>query len=91
VDNTISEFDNPLGTVQGFDPFDTSKTTPFLQQIVDVNLNGGALFDGFSDLHAYAFNWYGGGSLAWAQNPPPAVADRWSPPAFSTTPSRSSL
>jgi len=34
-------------------------------EIVDVNLNGRVLFyaTNFGDLHAYAFNWYAGGSL----------------------------
>lgn len=81
VDHYISEFDNPDGTIQGVDPFNTSQQEPSLQQIVDVNLNGRVLYSAvsFADLHAYAFNWYAGGSLAWAQNPTPMVADQWSP------------
>ena len=81
VDNYISEFDNPLGTFQGVNPFNTSQTTNVLQQLVDVNLNPSVLLgpEDFGSRHAYAFNWYGGGSLAWAQNPSPAVANRWSP------------
>lgn len=81
VDNYISEFDERLGIIQGVNPFNTSEMKTGLQNIVDVNLNGGALFEptSFGDLHAYAFNWYAGGSLAWAQNPMPNVADQWSP------------
>jgi hypothetical protein len=81
VDNYISELDRPLGVIQGVNPFNTSSTTSVLQQIVDVNLNGGVLFNSTNvgDLHAYAFNWYGGASVPWAQNPSPNVADQWSP------------
>jgi pimeloyl-ACP methyl ester carboxylesterase len=81
VDNYISEFDNPLGTIQGVNPFNTSQTTSVVQQLVDVNLNPSVLFgpEDFGSRHGYAFNWYGGGSLAWAQNPTPTVANRWSP------------
>jgi hypothetical protein len=91
VDNTISEFDNPIGPIQGVNPFNTSQTTPVLQQVVDVNLNGGVLFSSLdpfelSDLHDYAFAWYAGGSLAWAQNPTPNVADQWSPLLNPSTP-----
>jgi hypothetical protein len=88
VDNYISELDAPLGVVQGVDPFNTSSTKSVLQQIVDVNLNGGLLFNSTNvgDLHAYAFNWYGGASVAWAQNPSPNVADRWSPLVNPATP-----
>jgi hypothetical protein len=91
VDNTISEFDSPIGPIQGVNPFNTSQTTSALQQVVDVNLNGGVLFstiDPFelSDLHDYAFAWYAGGSLAWAQNPTPNVADQWSPLLHPSTP-----
>ena len=88
VDNYISEFDNPLGTIQGVDPLNTSQTTTDLQQIVDVNLNPGVLFDStdFGSLHAYAFNWYGGASIPWAQNPTPTVADQWSPLLNPATP-----
>jgi hypothetical protein len=59
----------------------TSQTTTALQQVVDVTLNPGVLFSStsFSDLHAYSFNWYGGASLTWAQNPMPRFANRWSP------------
>jgi hypothetical protein len=88
VDNYISEFDNPLGVIQSVNPFNTSTTTNVLQQIVDVNLNGGVLIDStdLGDLHAYAFNWYAGGSLAWAQNPSPDAADQWSPLLNPATP-----
>ncbi|HMF16963.1 MAG TPA: hypothetical protein VKE98_07130 [Gemmataceae bacterium] len=81
VDHYISEFDNPDGSIQGVDPFNTSQQESSLQQIVDVNLKGRVLYNAtaFADLHAYAFNWYAGGSLAWAQNPTPTVADQWSP------------
>jgi hypothetical protein len=88
VDNYISELDKPLGVIQGANPFDTSSETSVLQQIVDVNLNGRVLLDftDVGDLHAYAFNWYGGASLAWAQNPSPNVADQWSPLINPATP-----
>jgi hypothetical protein len=81
VDHYISEFDTLDGVIQGVDPFNTNQTTSSLQQIVDVNLNGRVLFyaTNFGDLHAYAFNWYAGGSQAWTQNPKPTVADQWSP------------
>jgi hypothetical protein len=88
VDNYISEFDNPLGTIQGVDPLNTSQNVSSLQQIVDVNLNPGLLFysTDFGSLHAYAFNWYGGASLPWAQNPTPTVANQWSPLINPATP-----
>src|SRR5262249_17868613 len=64
VDNYISEFDRPLGPIQGFDPF-TGQMNAHVQQVVDVNLNPTVLFDStsFSDLHGYAFSWYAGASL----------------------------
>jgi hypothetical protein len=88
VDNYVSEFGTPLGVIQGVDPFDTGKTVGALQQLVDVTLNSGVLFGSteFGGRHAYAFNWYGGGSLTWAQNPTPAVANRWSPLVSPATP-----
>jgi hypothetical protein len=81
VDNYISEFDGPIGPIQGVNPLNTSQTTGALQQVVDVNLDGGVLYSSldFGALHGYAFNWYGGASLPWAQNPSPSVADQWSP------------
>lgn len=81
VDNYISAFDTRLGVVQGYDPFNTSTTTSVLQQIVDANLNPGVLYNAveLGSMHSYAFNWYAGGSLTWAQNPTPNVANRWSP------------
>ena len=93
VDNYISEFDNPLGVIQGVNPFNTATTTTALQQLVDVTLDPSLLFstlkdpiNGTGDSHAYAFNWYGGGSLTWAQNPTPAVANVWSPLVNPATP-----
>lgn len=81
VDHYISEFDNDFGPLQGFNPFNTTQTTDALQKIVDVNLQGDVIISSidFGDLHGYAFNWYGGGSQAWAQNPTPTVANQWSP------------
>jgi hypothetical protein len=81
VDNYISEFDSPIGPIQGVNPFNTSQPSSSLQQVVDVNLNGGVLYSSidFGALHGYAFDWYGGASLPWAQNPTPSVADQWSP------------
>jgi len=91
VDNYISELDNPIGPIQGVNPFNTSQTTPVLQQVVDVNLAGTVLFSSIDpteigDLHDYAYAWYAGGSLAWAQNPTPNVADQWSPLINPSTP-----
>ncbi len=87
VDNYISEFDSPFGPIQGVNPL-TGTTTTALQQIVDVNLNGGVLFHSvdLGSLHGYSFSWYGGGSLAWAQNLVPVVADQWSPLVNPSTP-----
>lgn len=87
VDNYISEFDNPLGVIQGVKPL-TGVNTGVLQNIVDVQLNPDVLF-GITDLggkHGYAFNWYAGASLPWAQNPTPTVANKWSPILNSGTP-----
>jgi hypothetical protein len=87
VDNYISEFGEPLGVIQGRNPF-TGVTTGVLQKIVDVQLNPDVLIGLTSpgDKHAYAFNWYGGASLPWAQNPTPTVANKWSPLLHSATP-----
>jgi hypothetical protein len=81
VDNYISEFDNPIGPIQGVNPFNTGQTEPALQQVVDVSLNGGVLYGSldFGGLHGYSFSWYAGGSMPWTQNPTPNVADQWSP------------
>jgi hypothetical protein len=81
VDNYISELDSSLGQIQGVDPF-TGADKSQLQDIVDVNLNPSVVFKlptDIGDRHGYAFNWYGGGSVAWAQNPTPDVANQWSP------------
>jgi hypothetical protein len=91
VDNYISELDEPLGVIQGFNPLDTTQKTGVLQSIVDVNLAGDVLFssiDPFAigDLHGYSFSWYGAASELWAQNPTPAVADQWSPLINPATP-----
>lgn len=74
VDNYISYFDTPLGPMQGFDPLNTSIKKPALQQLVDVNLNPGVLYDTLGvntnpgESHAYAFNWFAGAGQKWSQN-----------------------
>lgn len=78
VDHYVSQVDNLLGAIQGYDPLDTSATTDALQNIVDVDLNGRLLYSVFTPLlHSYAFNWYNGGSEPPAKDPP--VAIHWSP------------
>lgn len=84
VDNYISELDEPLGVIQGFDPLNTSQQIDKLQEIVDVSLAGDVLYsnlDPFAigDLHGYSFSWYGAAGETWAQNPTPTLAAQWSP------------
>ena len=91
VDNYISELDEPLGVIQGFDPLNTDQTTSVLQEIVDVSLAGTVLFsslDPFAvgDLHGYSFSWYGAAGETWAQNPTPTLAAQWSPLINPATP-----
>lgn len=78
VDHYVSQVDNLLGAIQGYNPLDTSTTTDALQNVVDVDLNGRLLYSVFTPLlHSYAFNWYNGGSEPPAKVPP--VAIHWSP------------
>lgn len=81
VDNYISEFDTQLGQIQGVNPLPNGNQPGNLQNIVDVNLDPGVLFDelSFGSRHGYAFSWYGSAGLNWAQNPTPDTGLQWSP------------
>jgi hypothetical protein len=85
VQNYISALDGPIGRIQGVNPFDTSQTNDFLQQVTDVTLDGWRLFDPFNvggtfgKMHAYAYNWYNGAIVKGVINPINGAIDQATP------------